>query len=419
MLEWTPERFLACLEENQSPRVCLVSQEGRLEVSHDWLEPLAREIETLADFANHEAIFLSIGPRGRKLQSAFIHTTRRGAGAGGVRLWHYKSLERFLQDGLRLSLGMTRKNALARLWWGGGKGVIHRGELTPQQRTAVYADYGAFMTSLRGCYVTAEDAGTTPDDMATIFSHTRFTTCIPKQLGGSGNPSGPTARGVIAAIEAALEFHQMGGLKGKTLAVEGLGNVGARVVRMALGNGASRVVASEIRAERRERLAGEWKGQPVEVRETPIHQEEVDIYSPCALGGGLHPDSIPQLRCRIVCGAANNQLLVEERDGKALGARGITYVPDFLANRMGIVNCADEQYGLLDPDPAIERHLGKDWEQGIYRTTLRVLTQADREQTSSVEQAHRLADSAALEEHPIWGHRGYQIVRSLLADWRK
>ncbi|MCH7677458.1 leucine dehydrogenase, partial [candidate division KSB1 bacterium] len=152
----------------------------------------------------HEGLFFHITKNHDTLQGAFVHRTCRGQGAGGVRYWQYPTMEDYLRDGLRLSKGMTRKNALAGLWWGGGKGVIaHNPEIeksNPEIRASIYKEYGDLLTSIRGCYVTAEDVGTNVDDMANIFSSTRFTTCIPGHLGGSGNPSVPTARGVICGI---------------------------------------------------------------------------------------------------------------------------------------------------------------------------------------------------------------------------
>lgn len=170
---------------------------------------------------------MHIGPVSGTLQCAVVHKTRRGPGAGGVRNWYYDTVSHFLSDGLRLSRGMSHKNALAGLWWGGGKGVIARNSgssavnpMDPDTRQTIYKEHGQFMTALKGCYITAEDAGTSLTDMASIFSTTRFTTCIPVELGGSGMPSLPTSQGVLRGIEAAFDFLGKS-LVGSSIAVQG------------------------------------------------------------------------------------------------------------------------------------------------------------------------------------------------------
>jgi len=170
---------------------------------------------------------------------AALWRTTRGQGCGGVRLRTYDDFEEYVNDGLRLAQGMGRKSGLAGLWWGGGKGVIavpknSAGEydLTPTARHGLLNAYGSFMTSLRGCYVGAEDVGICVDDVDMVFEKTRFTTCISPELGGSGNPSVPTAHGIVASMEGALAFAEMGDLEGKTVAIQGLGNVGGAMVQV-------------------------------------------------------------------------------------------------------------------------------------------------------------------------------------------
>ena len=230
LADLSPSAFKDVLVGEGVRRFSLVWDEERGEVraSHPLLEPLARLLgEDRRDFDRHEGFFVQVAPETGVLQGASVHRTCRGQAAGGVRFWRYDTVEEYLRDGLRLARGMTHKNALAGLWWGGGKGVMAQGtgqdESDPAVRRRIYEEYGELMTSLRGCYVTAEDVGTSVEDMAAIFSKTRFTTCIPPELGGSGNPSAPTARGVVRGMEAALHFLGMGDLKGKTVAVQGLG----------------------------------------------------------------------------------------------------------------------------------------------------------------------------------------------------
>jgi leucine dehydrogenase len=379
--------------------------------------------EDRRDFDRHEGFFVQVAPDTGVLQGACVHRTCRGQAAGGVRFWRYDTVEEYLRDGLRLARGMTHKNALAGLWWGGGKGVMARGtgpdEADPVVRRRIYEEYGELMTSLRGCYVTAEDVGTSVEDMAAIFSRTRFTTCISPEFGGSGNPSAPTARGVVRGMEAALHFLEMDDLRGRTVAVQGLGHVGEPLVGLLHDRGVQRVVGSDIEPGREAALRSLYPDLDLMVRvvergDNAILAEEADIVSPCATGAVLAPETISRIRARIVCGAANNQLEDPERDDTGLQEAGVLYLPDFLVNRMGIVNCADESSGYVDGDPAFERHLGETWDNSIYRLSLKVLEEARRTGQTPARVALDLAEERSFEPHPIQGHRGVQIIRSLV-----
>jgi leucine dehydrogenase len=402
-------------------------ESNRVLASHPAVEPLARLLETdRRDFDRHEGIFVQVAPESGVLQGIFVHRTCRGQGAGGVRFWRYDTVEGYLRDGLRLARGMTHKNALAGLWWGGGKGVMAQGTGKAGDASArrrIYEEYGAFLTDLQGCYVTAEDVGTSVEDMAAVFSRTRFTTCIPPSLGGSGNPSTPTARGVVRGMEAALAHRGLGGLAGKTVAVQGLGHVGEPLLGFLREKGVARVVGSDIDPARRDELLRKFSGWDLEVRIVPrgdnsILSEPADVLAPCATGGILNPRTIPDIRAGIVCGAANNQLEDPERDDLLLEERGILYLPDFLVNRMGIVNCADEQYGYLDEDPRVEAHLGDEWENSVYNLSLAVLDEARKTGKTPARVALDLAEKRSFELHPLWGHRGAAIIRSLVQSGR-
>jgi leucine dehydrogenase len=401
---------------------------GEVRASHPELAPLARLLGAdRRDFDRHEGIFVQAAPDTGVLQGAFIHRTCRGQAAGGVRFWRYDTIEEFLRDGLRLARGMTHKNALAGLWWGGGKGVmVEEAPAGAGRRRRIYEEYGELLTSLRGCYVTAEDAGTSVEDMAAVFSRTRFTTCIPPSLGGSGNPSAPTARGVLRGMEAALAHLGRGGLAGKTVAVQGLGHVGEPLVELLRERGVTRVIGSDLDPARcaalRRRFAGQagaggafdFTARVAAGDDLWILEQPADVFAPCATGGVLGPLTIPRLAAGVVCGAANNQLEDPERDDLLLHRRGVLYMPDFLVNRMGIVHCADEQYGYVgDEDPRLAAHLGDRWENGIYNLSLAVLAEAARRGEPPVRVALRLAESRSREPHPIWGHRGAAIIRAL------
>lgn len=419
----SPERFCELLAELGLRRLAIFSlAPSGPQVSDPRLESLAQWLrEESTDFGGHSAILLERGARTGVLLGAFLHSIERGQGAGGVRLWGYSAFGDFLTDGLRLSRGMARKNALAGLWWGGGKGVIAApGSLCRERRRGIFEDYGAFVSSLRGAYVTAEDVGTTPEDMADIYRTTRFVTCAPIAVGGSGNPSPATARGVICAMEAALEHRGLGGFDGKTVALQGVGNVGAAMARILLSRGVARVVAVDVSDEHVARLRranpdARLELSVVEPGDSRILAQECDVVAPNALGGVLNPASIAALRAPIVCGAANNQLLEPARDGLLLRQRGIVYVPDYLANRMGIVNCANEQYGSLDEDPAIERHCGRDWPESVFRVAKTVFERAEAQGVSTSEAADALADERSAQPHPLFPGR----TRALLDGLRR
>jgi glutamate dehydrogenase/leucine dehydrogenase len=180
-------------------------------------------------------------------------------------------------------------------------------------------------------------------------------------------------------------------------------------------------VGSDIDPDREEALRGLYPQLDLEVHvvergDCSIFTAEADVLSPNATGGILNARTIPTIAAKIVCGAANNQLEDPLRDDRLLQERGILYLPDFLVNRMGIVNCADEQFGSVDADPAFERHLDAEWDNGIYRLALQVLAEAQRSGRTPQQVAVELADRRSLEHHPLWGHRGPGIIRSVLAS---
>ncbi len=427
LLATTPQAFVDPLRSvGGRGYVVRRADSGQLESSHSLLDPVRELLEhDPRDFLDHEGVFFEVGKESGALLAAFVHRTTRGQAAGGLRHWPYPTLEALVRDGLRLSVGMTRKNAMAGLWWGGGKGIIARRDDADWQsrayRDLVYAEYGRFVSSLGGCYVTAEDAGTTPPDMQAVFSGTRHTTCIPPAQGGSGNPSGPTAIGVVCAMEAALDVMDEGTLAGKRIAMQGAGNVAAFMMSALLERGVASIVASDISESRLAELRTQFEGAPVELRhcapdDLSIFETPCDIFAPNALGGVLNPSTIERLHTSIVCGAANNQLLDDKRDMDALVQRKIVYVPDFVANRMGIVNCANEAYGHVPNDPAIARHLERDWEQSVFNMTRRVLLRAQETGTTTAQAANTLADELAALPHPLWPLRGQQIIAGLLAQ---
>ena len=428
LLSFTPADFINFLKKENIRKFYFVYDDAKKSIitSHHKLQSIADYFTgDKRDFMKHEGWFCKVSENYDMLLGAFVHRTNRGQAAGGVRYWDYDSVESYFRDGLRLGAGMTFKNALAGIWWGGGKGVIaHNPEvdrMNPEVRERIYKEYGSFISTLNGCYVTAEDVGTSVEDMANVFSGTRFTTCIPPVFGGSGNPSIPTARGVISGMEAALEFSGSGTLEGKTVALQGLGHVGEPLVRFLFDKNIKKVVASDINPEHinsaKEKFAGRnLECKLIDKKDPGIFNEDCDIFSPNATGAVLNPQTIPMLKAEIVCGAANNQLEDMHRDGKALHDKGIYYVPDFLVNRMGIVTCANEQYGYINDDPMIENHFSRNWEHSIFNRSMQIFIESKEKNIPTSDIALKLADKLSRKNHPVFGHRGKQIIKSLVEN---
>jgi leucine dehydrogenase len=272
-------------------------------------------------------------------------------------MWFYDEPREALRDALRLARAMTFKAAVADLPLGGGKGVIMAppvGRLSAARRHDVLLDFGDTVDSLGGRYITAEDVGTSSRDMSVIAERTRHVAGLARRRGGSGDPSPFTALGVESAIRACCErAFGSDSLRERTVAVVGLGHVGSRVAKRCARAGA-RLVLSDVDAGKRrlaDELGARWIADPDRVLEA-----EVDVLAPCALGGILDEDSVPRLRCRIIAGAANNQL-AEEHIADVLTARGILWAPDFVVNAGGLINIAEE-LGAYDPAVARRRVRG-------------------------------------------------------------
>ncbi|MBV9417134.1 MAG: Glu/Leu/Phe/Val dehydrogenase, partial [Solirubrobacterales bacterium] len=293
---------------------------------------------------DHEDVVVCRGRRSGLYTFVAVHSTVRGPSLGGCRMWGYADSRQALRDALRLSRAMTYKSAVADLPLGGGKGVIMTapGEvLHAEQRTAALLDFGDTVEALGGRYITAEDVGTSSRDMRVIAQRTSHVAGLPRRLGGSGDPSPFTALGVEAAIRACCDrVFSSSSLRGRRVAVVGLGHVGSRVAKRCARAGAALAV-SDIDPHKR-RLAGELEAEWAEPEQAL--ELEVDVLAPCALGGVLDHHTVPRLRCAIVAGAANNQL-ASEGVADLLAKRDILWAPDFVVNAGGIINIAEELNG--------------------------------------------------------------------------
>ncbi len=264
-----------------------------------------------------------------------IHSTILGPALGGCRMWPYKSDAEAFEDALRLSRGMTYKNAAAGLNIGGGKAVIV-GDPATDKNEALFRSFGRFVQSLNGRYITAEDVGTSVEDMQIVRMETRHAAGLPKSDGGSGDPSPVTARGVFEGIKACVRhLWENDSLEGLTVAVQGTGNVGLKLCEL-LSKAGARLIITDIFKAKAERAADTFRARAVSPAE--IYGVDADIFAPCALGAILNAETIAQMRFKIIAGAANNQLEDEERDIARLRKKGILYAPDFIINAGGVIN---------------------------------------------------------------------------------
>jgi leucine dehydrogenase len=307
-----------------------------------------------------------------------IHDTTLGPALGGTRFWSYQSDREALIDCLRLARGMTYKAAVAGLNLGGGKSVII-GDNKTKLREPVFRAHGRHVESLRGRYITAEDVGTSTGDMEYIRAETDHVTGL---IGRSGDPSPVTSFGVYRGIKACAQ-HRYGSdaLAGRTVAIQGCGNVGYYLAQLLHREGA-KLVVTDIEAAKVVKVVEDFQARSVEPSE--IYGVEADIFAPCALGGIINDETLPQLQVEIVAGGANNQL-AEERHGDALEAKGITYAPDYVINGGGLINVNAELNGWT-----MERARSKAGE--IYDTILRVFEIAEEEGIPSYRAADRLAE---------------------------
>lgn len=346
--------------------------------------------ETIAEMGHEQVVFCHDKASGYRGIIA-IHDTTLGPALGGCRFWNYASDEEAAIDALRLSRGMTYKNAVAGLNLGGGKSVIIGNNKTPH-REMLFRAHGRFVDSLGGRYVTAEDVGTTVEDMDFVHMETKYVAGIGSK---SGDPSSVTAHGVFRAIEAAA-FHRWGSdsLEGRTIALQGLGHVGYHLSKELHAAGAQLVV-TDIDSGRIQRVVQECGARAVGLDD--IYDVDADIFTPCALGGVINDDTIPRLKVEIVAGAANNQLL-EDRHGNDLEARGILYTPDYVANAGGVINVYSELTGW-----SRERALRKADE--IYETVLSVFALAADKRIPTYQAADRVAEQRI------------HAVRSMITTW--
>lgn len=435
ILNLKPEEFQNFMKDNDISRCYAVwdSNANKAVVSHSILEPLAEWLNEKQNpyFDQHEAIFLQLGVRTGHLLGAFIWNTQRGEACGGIRMMEYPNMEGFFGDGLRLSVRLGRKSALAGLWMGGGKGLIpeydDRQHVNPIYRQKLFWDYGDFVSSLNGCYVAGTDVGVNIQDLYNVHSRTRWAVCGPEDIGGCGNPFELLVKGVMCAMEAGLDHLGMGGFEGKRVVVEGAGGIGTILTSSLLDANVNCVYVTETNKKRVDDIIdmlGEKSRGKLVVEKVPIGDHSAlkrscDILAPCAVGHVFSAECIPYLNTKIICGTANAQLENPD-DCKLFKQKRISYIVESLVNRMALVSSSYESLGRMPVDPAMEKHFDKEWDHSIYVLTQRILRDAAEKNISTIEAANNLAKAFVAVQHPLWPNRGQLIIEALVnSNWHE
>ncbi len=326
----------------------------------------------------HEAIYRVSDAETGLLGFIAIHSTTLGPAAGGLRMRAYESVEEALVDVKRLSEGMTFKNAAAGLSLGGGKAVI-MGDPNTQKTLELLRAFARAIQSLGGTYITAEDMGMTPADMAILATETAYVAGLTEGEFASGDPSPITARGIFNAIRTTWAHkHGSDALTGVTVSVQGLGNVGWHLCGY-LHDAGAQLVVTDVDTDRVQKALTQFNARAVATDE--IYAVEADIFAPCAIGGILNAQTIPMLKVSVVAGGANNQLATDQDAGR-LHARDILYAPDFVANGGGIINVATEVEKIRDRSSFVAAKL-----QALDETLKNMLNQASKRDVSPADVA--------------------------------
>jgi leucine dehydrogenase len=336
--------------------------------------------ETLSHTAHEQVVFCHNKDAGLKAIIA-IHNTVLGPALGGTRMWPYATEQEAIDDVLRLSRGMTYKAAVSGLNLGGGKAVIIGNPATDKSE-ALFRAFGRFVNSLNGRYITAEDVGIDVNDMEYVLKETEFVTGVHQVHGGSGDPSPFTAYGTLQGLMAALNVKFGNEDVGKySYAVQGVGHVGIEFVKLLREQGA-KVFVTDINEESVRRAVDEYGCEAVGLDE--IYDVDADVYSPTALGGTVNEKTLPRLKCKVICGAANNQLATDEI-GDELEKRGMLYAPDYAVNAGGLMNVSIEFDGY-------NRERAMRMMRGIYYNLGKIFQIAKRDGIPTYKAADRMAE---------------------------
>jgi leucine dehydrogenase len=322
-----------------------------------------------------------------------IHNTTLGPALGGCRMYPYKTEQEALVDALRLSRGMTYKASIANLNLGGGKAVII-GDPNSDKSEVLLRSFGNFVESLNGKYITAEDVGMSVHDMEFIRMETNHVTGIKRAMGGSGDPSILTALGVFVGMKAALK-KRLGitSIRDLKVGIQGFGKVGYHLCSNLQKEGAI-IYGYDIDKSKLDTVVDEFGVIPVSNKE--LISLDLDVFSPCALGAVVNPETIKKMKCSVIAGAANNQLEKESRDSKLLLSKQIMYVPDYVINAGGLMNVANELQGY-------NKEKARYQVEGIYYILMRIFDYAATNNISTLEAANLLAERR-INEFAKWSH---------------
>ena len=335
---------------------------------------LFKEIDSMG----HEQILFAQDKKTNLKAIIAVHSTVLGPALGGMRIWHYQNETDALNDVIRLSYGMSLKNAAAGLPLGGGKMVVI-GDATKLKSEAFFAACARFINTFNGQYYTAADVNTTTNDMDMLKRYTNFVVGTSDR---SSDPSPYTAKGVLNGIKAAVKVKfGSDSLNGKTVAVQGLGNVGYRLCEHLHKEGA-RLLVYDYDSKKTDRAIAEFGAKGV--NQTEILTSDCDILAPCALGAVIHSDIIDQLKCAIIAGSANN-ILANSGAGDCLDKKGILYAPDYIINAGGVINCGADLIGNHN-----EHYI---WQKidDIYDTTMKIFSLANEQKIPTYQAADQFA----------------------------
>ena len=335
------------------------------------------------NYCNHEQLIFCHDPLSKLQAIIAIHNTKLGPAIGGCRMYPYATMDDAIDDVLRLSKGMTYKSAIAGLNFGGGKAVII-GDPHKDSSELLFRTFGRYVQTLSGRYITCEDVGTNPKMMEFVRIETRHVVGLPSYIGGLGDPSLVTAYGTMLGMKASLK--KLTGKEDLTnikVAIQGVGNVGYHLCKE-LHQAGAKLYITDVDQSAIKKAAKDFKVNVVKPQE--IYQQPVDIFAPCALGGILHDESIAKLKCSIVAGAANNQLIDENLHSNALQERGILYAPDYVINAGGLIDAATEFFHVRQKNYAYQKA------EEIYSRLFDVYNFAEQKNISTAIAAQQIAE---------------------------
>ena len=331
---------------------------------------------------DHEQVVFCNDPETGLKAIIAVHNTVLGPAMGGTRMWAYDNEYDAINDALRLSRGMTYKNAISGLNIGGGKAVII-GDAKTMKSEAMFRKFGRFVESLNGKYYTAEDVGISTKDMEYIKMETDRVVGLPISMGGSGDPSPFTAYGTYLGMKAAAKkAYGSDSLNGKKVALQGVGHVGEYLLKHLVEEGA-KVTISDYYEDRVKEVTNQYGVTACGLND--IYDLDVDIYAPCALGATVNNDTIGRLKADVIAGAANNQLADENIHGDMVKDKGIIYVPDFLINGGGIINC------FLEYSGGWSEARSKSMAENIYDQTLNIIKTSEKDNIHTQKAAMQIA----------------------------